>query len=80
MPRDEQAGSIVETYWEALQERGFELQQHVGTPSTALFAKNDGRTCEVILMGSPYLEPEQRASTMLIEFQYNRGPAEQCAS
>jgi hypothetical protein len=78
MPRDEQAQPIIEAYQQALRERDFE-RRDVGSPSVALFARITGQICEVILVGSPYLEPEQRASTVMIEFQYSRGTADQCA-
>jgi hypothetical protein len=69
MPNDDAGRGIIDTYKTLLDDRGFEFAEYLGTPSVVVLKKDDGRACEFMIFGLPYLPPEERANFLLV-FQH----------
>lgn len=75
MPRDDGGESIARAYQKALEERGFQLAY---TAEIALYTRVKSGRCDVILLGSPYLPPDERRTKIVLEFQHDRVTPEEC--
>jgi hypothetical protein len=69
MPNNDAGRATIDTYKTLLNDRGFEFAQYLGTPSVVVLKKDDGRACEFMIFGLPYLPPEERTD-LLLAFQH----------
>jgi len=77
MSRDDAGLSIARAYQKAIEDRGFRL---IYKGDFEVYTRTRGRTCDSILLGSPYLPPEERRQKIVLEFQHDRVPAKECVS
>ena len=74
-PRDEAGEDIVRAYQRAIVERGFQLTY---SAEIAVYTRVRNGQCDVILLGSPYLPPDERRTKIVLEFQHDRVSPKKC--
>lgn len=76
-PNNADGESIVDTYKQLLDKRGFRFGRYLGSPSVVMLVRLQGNDCDLMVFGLPYLPPEQRSDLVLM-FKLQQTSAEAC--
>jgi len=78
VPMDDKSDAIIEGYQKALADRGFLFGRYLDSPSVVMLVRPNGDDCDLMIVGLPYLPPEQR-TRLLLNFEVYDATAEGCA-